>query len=58
MQKSQTSPQKTPESSSDFRVPSFAPQAFDFDVTPESHALYEELSQISQEIESCRAALY
>lgn len=40
-----------------FDTPSFArPEAYNFAATQESFAIYQELSQVGEEIEKCRAA--
>ena len=40
---------------STFKIPSFArEEAYNFSATDESFAIYEELNQISEEIEKCR----
>ena len=41
--------------SSVFNIPSFAkPEIYDFSTTAETFKIYQELSQISEEIEQCR----
>ena len=38
-----------------FPIPSFAKrEAYDFDATAESYAIYRELNEIAEEIELCR----
>ena len=40
---------------STFKIPSFAKEeAFDFAAVDDFHTIYQELSQISEEIEKCR----
>ena len=42
---------------STFQIPSFARQeAYNFEATPETFDIYQELSQIGEEIEQCRLA--
>ena len=44
-------------SNSAFQIPSFArTEAYNFEVTPETFDIYQELSQIAEEIEKCRLA--
>ena len=44
-----------PENSSVYKVPSFAKkEVYDFDTNDESLTIYQELSQIAEEIEACR----
>lgn len=39
----------------EFKIPSFAkPETYDFGVTDESFKIYQELNEISEEIERCR----
>lgn len=43
--------------STNFQVPSFArAKVYDFDATSKMMKIYQELDQISEEIERCRAA--
>ena len=42
---------------STFKIPSFArTEAYNFEATPETFDIYQELSQIAEEIEKCRLA--
>ena len=44
-----------PKNYSDFQIPSFArAEAYNFEATKDSFALYQELNQIAEEIEACR----
>ena len=44
------------QSKSNFQIPSFArTEVYNFDATKDSFEIYRELSQISEEIEKCRA---
>ena len=44
-------------SESIFQIPSFArKEAYNFEATPETFDIYQELSQIGEEIEKCRLA--
>ena len=44
-----------PETSSTFKIPSFAKrEVYDFGATEETFNLYQELNQISEELEQCR----
>lgn len=45
--------------SSAFNIPSFArDQAYDFAMTSDTWAIYQELNAIAEEIEKCRAGNY
>ena len=42
-----------------FEIPSFARKdAYDFDTTTETFAVYQELNQIAEELEQCRSRNY
>lgn len=46
----------TGEEKSTFQIPSFArAEAYNFETTKDSFEIYQELTQISEEIERCRA---
>lgn len=46
----------TGEGQSEFKIPSFArAEAYNFEATKDSFDVYRELTQISEEIERCRA---